>query len=245
MTRIVANPEQMKQLGYMMFDEGERLRAMTGALSRALDPVDWEGAEKLRIQLRITEVCLLGIELEKKIKSYADSVRLKADAFAEADQQGAQHITEIAERYRTQLPSVPPIPSLVDPGRLFDMVRASASTLAALLSRAPELVATWIGAVQVLVNGFDSLGRQYPTLREKYLRWMEYGQQPYHDRYELDRLKHEALDAFDEFKAGAIKDALDVVADKLPKTDEVSKDLKQLYDTIGALEEWGKALLSD
>jgi len=119
---------------------------------------------------------------------------------------------------------------------VFDVLKASLSTI--------SLFVTSLGldAFKVFLGAVDFFLRKLPNAEAAFRRLEEYNRQENWDRATAAQYQEEARKALEELGVSGLKDTLDLIADKIPKSDAIDEALKKAYDAIGAVGDWIEAL---
>jgi|GEM_PF-3271360 len=241
MTRILVVPEQLRSLSSQLRQTSQELNAMSGRVGSALGGLDWEARQKAGVDGQANDACGRASALATQAETMARYLVNKAQAFAQADQQGAADLQVIIDKYPLPIPVPTPEPggttvSLPSLDTIFDVFKASLSTV--------SLFVTSLGldAVKVFAGAGDFFLRKLPNAEAAFRRWEDYNRQDNWNRATADQYQEEARKTLEELGVSGLKDTLDLIADKIPKSDVIDEALKKAYDAIGAVGDWIEAL---
>lgn len=231
MPRIVVDPERLRALAGELQRAAGDLAAVRGRLG-ALGRLDWEARQKTGVEGQVNDARGRASALAGQAEALARYLNGKAEAFAQADRQGATDLGGVVDANPFPIPPV----SLPTLDQVFDLLKASLSTIALFVT------SLGLDAVKVFAGAADFFLRKLPDAEAAFRRWEEYNRQDNWDRATSLQYQEEARKALDELGVAGLKDAMGLLVDKLPKTDAVEKALGKLYDAVGAVDEWIGAL---
>jgi len=244
--RIIVIPERLDDLSRQMAQAANELRDLEGRLGRALGSLDWEARQQANVEGQVHAARRQAQKLAGEAERLARFLTERAAAFRQADAEGAQSLGDAVRPYITPPAPVPvptPTPepegtpiSLPSLDTVFDVFKASLSTI--------SLFVTSLGldAVKVFAGAADFFLRKLPNAEAAFRRWEEYNRQDNWDRATAAQYQEEARKALEELGIGGLKDSLDLIADKIPKSDVIDETLKKAYDAISAVKEWIEAV---
>ncbi len=239
MTRILVDPDQLRSLSAQFERVSQDLREVASRANSAWNNLDIRVRQRAAIGGQVSEAFSRGHALAREAMVRANDLLTKAQAFEEADRQGVTGLQNVIDKYPipviTPVPEPVPLPSLVE---IFDVLKASLSTI--------TLFVTSLGleAVKVFTGAVDFFIVKVPKAEKAFQRWEEYNRRPLTDwdRETAQQYEEEARKALEDLGIGALKDTLDLIADKLPAKENIDQVLKKIYDAIGAVQEWIEAL---
>lgn len=236
--RIIVNPDQLQSLAQQLSRTSADLQGVSGSVGGALGGLDWEARQRAGVDSMAGQARSQASALANQAQSMASYLSRKAQAFAEADQQGAISIDVVFKD--NPPPTTWPTPTqfnLPSIGQLFDGLKASLSTLALFVTSAG------LDAVRLAMGTGDFFLRKMPRAEQAFRKWEDYNSQfEDWDRQTADKYQEEARKALEDLGVAGVKDALDTIVDKLPKTADVQKLLGKIYDSLGSIQDWADAL---
>jgi uncharacterized protein YukE len=241
MTRIVVVPENLRSLSSQLQRAGQEINAISSRVGGALGGLDWEARQKAGVDSQANDARGRASAMASQAEAMARYLIGKAQAFEQADQQGATDLQVVIDKYPIPMPVPTPEPggtpvSLPSLDTVFDVFKASLSTV--------SLFVTSLGldAVKVFAGAGDFFLRKLPNAEAAFRRWEDYNRQDNWNRATADQYQEDARKALEELGVSGLKDTLDLVADKIPKSDVIDEALKKAYDAIGAVGDWIDAL---
>jgi uncharacterized protein YukE len=244
--RIIVIPERLDDLSRQMTQATSELRDLEGRLGRALGGLDWQVRQQANVEGQVHSARRQALALADEAGRLARFLTDRAAAFRQADAEGAQALGDAVRPYiipPVPVPAPTPTPepegtpiSLPSLDTVFDVLKASLSTI--------SLFVTSLGldAVKVFAGAADFFLRKLPNAEAAFRRWEEYNQQDNWDRATAAQYQEEARKALEGLGIGGLKDTLDLIADKIPRSDVIDEALKKAYDAVNAVAEWIEAL---
>jgi uncharacterized protein YukE len=247
MVRIKVIPERLEDLAGRMSDTAAQLRDLESRLGYALARLDWQVRQQANIEGQVHAARCQARALAEEAERLVQFLNERAQAFRQVDEEEAQRLGDAVRPYLPPVPVPAPTPtpepegtpiSLPNLDTVFDVFKASLSTI--------SLFVTSLGldTVKVFAGAADFFLRKLPNAEAAFRRWEEYNRLDNWDwdRATADQYQEEARKALEELGISGLKDTLDLIADKIPKSDVIDEALKKAYDAIRAVEEWIEAV---
>jgi|GEM_PF-1717295 len=111
MTRIVVVPERLHSLSSQLQRTAQEINAIAGRVSGALGALDWEARQKAGVDGQANDARRRAAALASQAETMARYLMNKAQAFEQADQQGAADLQVIIDKYPLPVPVPTPTPT--------------------------------------------------------------------------------------------------------------------------------------
>ena len=110
MTRIIVVPETLRSLSAQLQRAAKEINAVSSRVGGALGGLDWEARQKAGVDGQANDARSRASTLANQAETMARYLTSKAQAFEQADQQGAADLDTVIRQYPLPVPVPAPTP---------------------------------------------------------------------------------------------------------------------------------------